>query len=68
MDIEEFRQDLLNQANARASVDGIFTADAFMAEAADLLIDAGEVDSLDLAVLHRHGPTSAVARCERIPT
>lgn len=48
MDLEEFRDDLLNQANTRASVEGIFTADAFMAEAADLLIAAGEVDSLDL--------------------
>ena len=48
MDIQEFREDLLNQANTRASIDGIFTADAFMTEAADLLIGAGEVDSLDL--------------------
>ena len=48
MDLKEFRDDLLNQANTRASVDGIFTADAFMAEAAELLIAAGEVDNLDL--------------------
>lgn len=48
MNLEEFREDLLNQAHARASVDGVFTSDAFMSEAADLLIGAGEVDSLDL--------------------
>lgn len=48
MDLKEFRDDLLNQANARASVDGVFTSDAFMSEAAELLIGAGEVDSLDL--------------------
>lgn len=48
VDIETFRDDLLNRAVARASVDGIFTADAFMAEAAELLIAAEEVGNLDL--------------------
>src|SRR4051794_36671435 len=48
MDLGEFREDVLNQAKTRASVDGIFTTDAFMAEAADLLVSAGEVDALDL--------------------
>ncbi|WP_370287783.1 AIPR family protein [Nocardioides sp.] len=47
-DLEAFREDLLNRAVARASVDGIFTADAFMAEAAELLIAAEEVGNLDL--------------------
>jgi hypothetical protein len=48
MDLKEFRDDLLNQANTRAAVDGIFTADAFMATVSELLIGAGEVDNLDL--------------------
>src|SRR5687768_4471074 len=48
MELTDFRKDLLNQANTRASLDGVFTADAFMSVAADLLISAGEVDSLDL--------------------
>ena len=48
MELKEFREDLLNRAVARASVDGIFTADAFLAEAADLLIEAEEVGNLDL--------------------
>lgn len=48
MDLNEFRDDLLNQANTRASVDGVFTADAFVAVAADLLVSAGEVDNWDL--------------------
>lgn len=48
MDLSDYRDDLLNRAVARASVDGIFTADAFMAEAAELLISAEEVGSLDL--------------------
>ena len=48
MELKEFREDLLNRAVARASVDGIFTADAFLAEVADLLIGAEEVGNLDL--------------------
>lgn len=48
MDIDDFRQDILNQSNTRASVEGVFTADAFAAEAAELLISAGEIDSVDL--------------------
>lgn len=48
MELNDFRDDLLNLANARASVEGIFTEDAFVAEAAELLISAGEMDSLDL--------------------
>jgi len=44
----EFREDLLNRAAARASVEGIFTADAFLEEVADLLIGAEEVGNLDL--------------------
>ena len=48
MNLNEFRDDLLNQANTRASVDGVFTSDAFMAVAADLLVSAGEVDNVDL--------------------
>ena len=46
--LPEFRQDVLNQARARASVDGVFTADAFVSEAADLLISSDEIDSIDL--------------------
>jgi len=48
MDLRDYRQDLLNHANTRAAIDGTFTADAFMAEAADRLVDAGQVDNLDL--------------------
>ena len=48
MELNEFREDLLNRAVTRASVDGIFTADAFLAELADLLIGAEEVGNLDL--------------------
>ena len=48
MELKEFRDDLLNRAVARASVDGIFIADAFLAEVADLLIGAEEVGHLDL--------------------
>ena len=48
MELNEFRDDLLNRAIARASVDGMFTADAFMAEVADLLVGAEEVGNLDL--------------------
>lgn len=48
IDLAGFREDVLNRAVARASVDGIFTADAFMAEAAELLIAAEEVGNLDL--------------------
>lgn len=47
MDIGTFRDDLLNRAVTRASVDGIFTSDAFFEEIADLLVDAQEVDHLD---------------------
>lgn len=48
MELSNFRDDLLNRAVTRASVDGIFTADAFLAEAADLLIGTEEVGNLDL--------------------
>ena len=48
MDLSDFRRDVLNRTAARAAVDGIFTADAFMEEASDLLVGAGEVDHLDL--------------------
>lgn len=48
MDLQEFRGDLLNRVNARASVDGVFTADAFVQETSDMLTSAGEVDSLDV--------------------
>src|ERR1700759_261088 len=48
MELNDFREDLLNRAIARSSVDGIFTSDAFLAEVADLLIGAEEVGNLDL--------------------
>lgn len=48
MDLREFRDDLLNRVLTRASVDGIFTADAFSQEGAELLADAEEVGSLDM--------------------
>jgi AIPR protein len=47
MELKEFRDDLLNRAIARASVEGIFIADAFLVEVADLLIGADEVGNLD---------------------
>lgn len=55
MDIADFRGDLLNRAITRASVDGIFTADAFSAEVADLLIESEEVSSLDLLSFQGRG-------------
>lgn len=48
MEITEFRNDVLNRTAARAAIDGIFTAEAFMEEASELLVGTGEVDSLDL--------------------
>lgn len=48
MNLEEFREDLLNRVLTRASVDGIFTADAFTQEAAELLVTAEEIDSVDV--------------------
>ncbi len=47
-DLAEYRDDILNQVNARASVEGVFTVDAFVSEAADLLQNADEMDSPDL--------------------
>lgn len=47
MDVENFRADLLNRAATRASVDGIFTSDAFLEEITDLLVEAEEFDYLD---------------------
>ena len=47
MDVKNFRDDLLNRAATRASVDGIFTSDAFLEESTDLLVGAEEVDHLD---------------------
>lgn len=47
MDVEEFRADLLNRAATRASVDGIFTSDAFLEEVCDLLVSANEVGYVD---------------------
>lgn len=47
MDVKSFRDDLLNRAATRASVDGIFTSDAFLEESTDLLVGAEEVDHLD---------------------
>lgn len=55
MDIAEFRSDRLNRVITRASVDGIFTADAFSAEAGDLLIESEEVGSLDLLSFQGRG-------------
>lgn len=48
MDLLEFRSDLLNRVLTRASVDGVFKADAFTQEAGDLLVSAEEVDSIDI--------------------
>lgn len=48
MELGAFRGDVLNRTATRAAVDGIFTADAFMEEASELLVAAGEVDYLDL--------------------
>jgi hypothetical protein len=48
LSLDDFRKDLLNQASTRASVEGIFTEVAFVAEASDLLRSADEMDSIDL--------------------
>ncbi len=47
-ELTDYRDDIRNQVNARASVEGVFTVDAFVAEAADLLRSADEMDSPDL--------------------
>lgn len=48
MELSDFRDDILNLAKARASVDGVFTSDAFVAEAKNLLEAAEELDNVDL--------------------
>lgn len=48
MSLGVFREDVLNRASTRASIDGIFTSDAFMAEATEMLVAAEEAGSLDL--------------------
>jgi hypothetical protein len=47
LDLDDYRDDILNQVNARASVEGVFTVEAFVAEAADLLTEADEFDTPD---------------------
>ncbi len=46
MNLEEFRDDLMNSVRARAEVDGDFTSAAFVDELAERLSDAEEIDNL----------------------
>ena len=46
MNLEEFRDDLMNSVRARAEVDGDFTSAAFVNELAERLSDAEEIDNL----------------------
>ena len=48
MSTETFRLDLLNGANARATVEQTFTNEAFVAEVADHLAEAEEVEQLEV--------------------
>lgn len=48
LNLAGYRDDILNQVNARKSVEGVFTVDAFVAEAAELLRSADEMDTPDL--------------------
>lgn len=48
MELESYRSDLLNRAGARSVVDGTFTSEAFMAEAAEQLTQADEIENLEM--------------------
>lgn len=47
MDLDDFKTAFSNQVNARADADGIFSSEAFTAEAADRLNDVGETANLE---------------------
>jgi len=55
MEIDAFRAELLNQAQVRGAAEGIFTKDAFLAEVADRLADAGEIEQLNVAWFEGEG-------------
>ena len=65
MDIKDFRDDLLNRAATRASVDGIFTADAFMAESSRPSGRGGGGRSPGSALVLGDRSAKAVTRRER---
>lgn len=63
MELDDFRDELINQVNTRASIEGVWTEAAFVTEAANLLISADEVDNVDLLAfrgLGRRGQALAV--------
>jgi hypothetical protein len=55
MEIDAFRAELLNQAQVRGAAEGIFTKDAFLAEVADRLADAGDIEQLNVAWFEGEG-------------
>jgi hypothetical protein len=55
MDLEAFRLNLLNQAHVRASAEGSFTKEAFLAELSDRLADAEEVELLNVVWFEGEG-------------
>ena len=59
MEIEDFRLNLLNQAHVRGAAEGSFTKEAFLAEVADRLADAGEIEQLNVVVVRRGGQDDA---------
>ena len=48
VELNDYRADILNLVNARASIEGVFTVDAFVAEATELLRSADVMDTPDL--------------------
>ncbi|MEV6487089.1 AIPR family protein [Actinoplanes sp. NPDC051633] len=55
MEIYAFRAELLNQAQVRGAAEGIFTKEAFLAEVADRLADAGDIEQLNIAWFEGEG-------------
>ena len=53
MDLDEYYQDLRNKVSLRADVENDYTSASFMAEVAEELEDAGEIENLVL--LHFEG-------------
>lgn len=55
MEIDAFRAELMNQAQVRGAAEGIFTKEAFLAEVADRLSDAGDIEQLNVAWFEGEG-------------
>lgn len=55
MEIETFRDGLLNQANVRGAAESTFTREAFLAEVSDRLAEAGEIEQLNVVWFEGEG-------------